>query len=203
MNRDNVLFLIMGLLVGFIAGYLLHEVMASRQPPRLVSQAQPAAQTAAAPQAPTPASGPAAGGLDAKTAQIREIETHLASHPDDAQALLSLANLSYDVQDWHKCVDAYDRYLKLRPEDPDTLTDQGTCYRGVGEPHKALDLFRRAEALDPNHWQSRFNEVVVLAFDLKDFAGAERVLGKLRALQPNNPDVQHLADEVARRRGAA
>jgi len=199
-NRDNVLFVIVGLLIGFITGYLVHEIMASRQPPRLVHGQGQAAPAAPAPAA--PATSPD-GGLDAKRAEIQQIETHLTSHPEDAQALLHLANLSYDVRDWRECVDAYDRYLKLRPEDPDILTDLGTCYRGIGDPKKALGLFDRAETLDPRHWQSRYNKVVVLAFDLKDYAAAERVLDELRALQPNNPDVQRLADEVARQRGTS
>ncbi len=200
MNRENLLFLALGALIGFIGGYLLHETMASRQPSRVIQG--PAAMAMPAPPVTGPAE-PAEGTLDAKRAEMRQLEASLAANPDDAQALLHLANLSYDVQDWQGCVDAYDRYLKLRPEDPDILTDQGTCYRGLGDTTQALEGFHRAEALDPKHWQSRYNEVVVLAMDLQDYAAAERVLDDLRTLQPNNPDVQHLADEVARQRGAA
>lgn len=203
MNRDNVLFLCIGLLVGFIGGYLLHEVMATRQPQRLVPGSGRAATLPAPPTTPAAPGAPEAGSLDAKRAEIRQVEAHLAANPDDAQTLLRLANLSYDIQDWQGCADAYDRYFKLRPEDPDILTDQGTCYRGLGDTQKALDLFRKAQALDPKHWQSVYNEVVVLAFDLRDFAAAERALDELRALQPENPDVQRLAGEIARQRGAA
>jgi cytochrome c-type biogenesis protein CcmH/NrfG len=204
-NRDNVLFLCVGLLVGFIGGYLVHEAMATRQPPRVASGSERAAAQPPAPTTPAAPDGaaPEAGTLEAKRGEIRQVEAHLAANPDDAQALLQLANLDYDVRDWQGCADAYERYFKLRPEDPDIVTDQGTCYRGSGDPQKALELFRKARSLDPKHWQSVYNEVVVLAFDLRDYAAAARALDDLRALQSDNPDVQRLADEVARQRGAA
>jgi hypothetical protein len=55
----------------------------------------------------------------------------------------------------------------------------------------------------PDHWQSRYNKVIVLAFDLKDYAGAQKVLDDLQRLQPQNPSISELAAEVARRRSAA
>ncbi len=48
-----------------------------------------------------------------------------------------------------------------------------------------------------------YNEVIVLAFNKRDFAGAETTLQRLRQLQPNNPSVQRLADEVEKQRNAA
>jgi len=47
------------------------------------------------------------------------------------------------------------------------------------------------------------DEVVVLAFDFKDMPRAQQVLARLRQLQPNNPEVTKLADEVTRRGGSA
>ena len=38
MNKDNLIFAVIGILVGFIAGYLMHEVVASKQPPRLTPE---------------------------------------------------------------------------------------------------------------------------------------------------------------------
>ena len=37
LNKDNLLFLMGGLLLGFVFSYLLFEAMASRQPPRLTA----------------------------------------------------------------------------------------------------------------------------------------------------------------------
>jgi len=83
------------------------------------------------------------------------------------------------------------------------LTDLGVSLRGLGEFPTAMERFEQAQKLQPGHWQSLYNEVVVLAFDLKDTARANSVLAKLRQLQPDNPEVTRLADEVAKRGGSA
>ncbi|MFP3939918.1 MAG: tetratricopeptide repeat protein [Thermoanaerobaculia bacterium] len=209
MSRDNVLFIVIGILIGFIAGYLLQEVMASRQPPRLVHGEDGAGgQAAAAPDQPD-AQAPGNGGagqqqaMEARLEEIRNLEGYLASNPEDADAILRLANLSFDVESWSRCVESFEQYLELRPATPDVLSDMGVCYRGVGQLDQALELFDRAHRMEPDHWQSRFNEVVVLAFDQRDFDAAEDVLDELRSLQPDNPAVERLAEEVARRRSAA
>ena len=97
----------------------------------------------------------------------------------------------------------YERYLKLRPAHPDVLTDLGVALRGLQKFPEALATFEKAQTADDGHWQSLYNEVVVLAFDLKDMAKAQQVLGRLRQLQPDNPEVARLAEEVARRSGSA
>lgn len=205
MSRDNVLFIVVGVLIGFIAGYLLQEVMSVRQPPRLVhgGDADAGAPEPPAPAAPAPGGAAQQQATEARLEELRSLESYLASNPDDTDALLQLASVSFDVERWGLCVETYERYLELRPATPDVLSDMGVCYRGVGRLDRALELFDRAHEIEPGHWQSRFNEVVVLAFDQRDFDAAEDVLEELRSLQPENPAVEQLAEEIARRRSAA
>jgi len=206
MNRDHLLFLTIGALAGFIAGYLLHEVMAARQPPpRWAAAAGPAA--AAAGMAPGPggaamAGAAAAGGAPAME-EIQRLREHVEKNPDDAEAVLLLANLNFDIRSWQRARELYERYLKLRPGNADVMTDLGVCLRELGEFQRALALFREAEAVAPDHWQARYNQVVVLAFDLQDLTAAGEALAELRRLQPANPSVEELAAEIERRRRAA
>jgi tetratricopeptide (TPR) repeat protein len=136
-------------------------------------------------------------------AEIQRLREHVEKNPDDVDALLALANLNFDIKNWQRALELYERRLALRPDEPDVITDMGVCYRELGQFQKALELFDRAERLAPDHWQSRYNKVVVLAFDLKDYAGAQKVLDELARLQPQNPSITELAAEVARRRNAA
>jgi len=223
-NKDNLLYTVIGILVGFISGYLIKDMMLTRQPPRLTPElraqiamegenpAQPTGGEVAA-EGPTDArtadtsnpgmGGAAPGGGGPPMAEIQQLRDYVAKNPNDADAVLKLANLNFDIHNWPRAQELYSQYLKLRPGNPDVLTDLGISYRETQKFEEALEQFRQARKLAPGHWQSYFNEVVVLAFDLKRYDEAGPVLQELQRMQPGNPDVAKLADAVARQRSAA
>jgi predicted Zn-dependent protease len=223
-NKDNVLFAVIGILLGFISGYLLHEVMAARQPPRL--RAGDAAAAAAmgaggggegapgdaggqAPEGPGGAAGPGgpggAGGAQGAPvmAAIQQLRDRLAKNPNDDAAVLQLANANFEIQRWDKAQELYLRYLQMKPNQPGPMTDLGVTYRNQGQFQQALDLFHQAAKIDPTNWQSRYNAVVVLGIDLKRFDEAQQALVELRKMQPGNPEVEKLATAIESRRKAA
>lgn len=222
MNRDNLLFATIGILVGFIAGYLMHEVMASRQPQRLTPELRaqlvgpggetggpaPAEGDAGAAPAEAPANpgvaAPAGGGGTGPAMQaIQELKDYVDKNPNDAKAVRRLADLNFDISNWQRAQELYRRYLELQPNDPDVLTDLGISYRETKNFDAALKHFEQAKKVAPDHWQAYYNQVVVLAFDLKKLDEANQVLAKLQQMQPGNPDVEKLAGAVAKQRSAA
>ena len=138
------------------------------------------------------------GGME----QVQRLRQYVEENPTDSGALRLLANLNYDIQNWSRAAELYERFLTMEPGDHDVMTDLGISYRNLERPGQALDQFRRVYAEDPENWQARYNEILVLAFDLEDYAAADAVLEDLERLQPENPDVGKLAEEVRRRRGA-
>jgi hypothetical protein len=135
-------------------------------------------------------------------AAVQQLRDYVATHPKDADAVLKLANLNFDISSWARARDLYTQYLGLRGPNPDVLTDLGTCYRQLHQFDNALAQFRHAEELAPAHWKSRFAEVVVLAFDLNQTAAADQAFGKLQALAPGQPEVAQLGAALQRRRSA-
>jgi tetratricopeptide (TPR) repeat protein len=209
-NKDNVLFGVIGILLGFLAGYLLHEVMAARQPPRLRpgdAAAAAAAGTGGAGEAPADANGPGPGGAGGpggpQMAAIQQLRERVEKNPNDDAALLQLANANFEIQRWDRAQELYLRYLKMKPNQLAVMGDLGLTYRNQGKYQEALDLFRQVTKLDPSNWQSRFYEVVILGIDLKQYDAAQQVLAELRKMQPNNPDVERLAAAVESGRKAA
>jgi tetratricopeptide (TPR) repeat protein len=199
MNRDHVLFLLVGLLGGFLAGYMAHEAVVGVQPARVAaSEAAAAGPAGAAPAPSVPSASGAAGGNAPVMAEVRELESRLEKDPKDADALLKLANLNFDIQRWPRATDLYQRYLALRPDDADALTDLGITLRAQGQFDRALASFRAAQKIKPDHWQARFNEIVVLGFDQRDLPAAESALAELEKRSPGNADVARLADELKR-----
>jgi len=214
-NKDNLLFLMGGLLVGFVTAYLFFEAMAARQPPRLTPQlraqivsgddggnAMGAAGEAPAGGANAAAAGGGAQGGGPAMAEIQQLRDYVEKNPNDANAVRQLADLNFNISNWQRAQELYSHYLELKPNDPDVMTDLGITYRETQQYDKALDLFRRSKQMAPDHWQSLYNEVVVL-MDLKKNDEAGQVMAQLQKMQPGNPDVAKLADAVARQRNAA
>ncbi len=218
MNKDNLLFLMGGLLVGFVTAYLFFEAMASRQPPRLTPQLRAQivsgddgsgggaaggdASAAAAPPGAADAGNAAAQGGGPAMPQIQQLVDYVNKNPNDANAVRQLADANFEIRNWGRAQELYSHYLELKPNDPDVMTDLGITYRETQQPDKALDLFRHSMQVAPDHWQSLYNEVVVL-MDQKKNDEATQVLAQLQKMQPGNPDVAKLADAVARQRKAA
>jgi tetratricopeptide (TPR) repeat protein len=202
-NRDNLISAVFGILLGFIAGYLLHEVMASRQPPRLAAGAQPPG-TQSMPGAATPGAPqqPEQGSAQAVQQEVQSLEQFVQENPTNAEAIRRLADLNFELSRWPQARDLYTRFLELQPGNPDVLSDLGVVYRGLGEFDKALAHFDEALRLAPDHWRSLYNKVIVL-LDQHKYDEAQAVMTELEKLQPNNPNVAQLAQELQKQRKAA
>lgn len=201
MNKDHVLFLVIGLLSGFLLGYVAHEVMASRQPMRATFAADAGnAGVNSSSQPPRQAPQPGGGGGGPAMEQVQQLRAYVEKNPNDSQAVRELANLNYDINNWQRAAELYEQYLRLVPDEPNVMTDLGACLRNLGRSTEALAVFQRAREKAPEHWQARYNEVLVLAFDLGRWDDADKALSELLKLQPTNPDVTHLADEFQRKR---
>ncbi len=212
MLRNPVITAVLGALVGLTVGYVYGEQHPMRP------EAPPAAQASGAvnphegiPGAP-PLSGqpakPPEGGRTAATAnprlleQARELEGLLLKDPNNYSHLVQMGNTQYDLNDFVKAADYYERARAVKDDSPDVMTDLGVCYKESGRAQKALELFDKAADLQPNHWQSRYNAAVVRLFDLNDAAGARTEVEKLKKMQgkvANLPDLSGLEGEIGRR----
>lgn len=202
MKREHIAFLLGGLAFGILFGFGLAHAIANRP-------GTPPAQEAAA-EIPSPAGPPApsqipsggmgsagGGGAAPMMAELQRLQQHVRDHPEDGAAWTRIANLYHDAEMFPQAVGFYEKALTLLPDDPNVLTDLGVCYRGVGEPEKALTAFARAEKADPRHWQSVYNQVVVYG-DLKRQAEAEAALRRLEAVNPQAPGLADLRQAVER-----
>ena len=199
--RDHLLYAGAGLMVGFVLAYLAYENIGRQQPQRRLPP-QAGGVQAGPPGNPSP-NPEAAPGAQFTREQMEQVRARVEQNPEDADAVLQLANMNFDLRSWSRAAELYERRLSLRPENADVLSDLGICYREMGEFDRALETFDRAQEIAPDHWESRFNEVVVLALDLGNFDAAEQVLDELRAIRPGNQSVERLAEAVEQRRNEA
>jgi tetratricopeptide (TPR) repeat protein len=193
---DRLLFAAIGLLAGFAAAYLYLD--------RIPQAGGPAA--AADPHAGLPGVGPGAtrdlpgsgGGQPSLAAdpvaqrKLADLEAAAANEPGNFALLVQLGNTAYDVENWQKAVDAYERALKIHEGDPNVLTDLGVAYRNLGNGAKALELFGKALAKDPGHWPAAFNQAVVYGIDRGDKAKAKAILNGIRKAHPEVKSIDGL-----------
>ena len=194
MNRDNALFLLFGVLCGFIVAYMVFDRTQSLHPqPRIHGE-----ESAASAPATGGAAGPAAGGAPMQV--VQELRERVAKDPNDAVAVLDLANMNFDISNWKRAQELYEQYLSLRPGAADVYSDLGICLRAQGEYVEALGAFDTALEQDPDHWYARFNKAIVLGIDQGNIPAAEEALARLREIRPEAPELARLAEELAKRR---
>lgn len=200
--RDHFLFLGAGLMVGFVLAYLAFEHIGRQQPQALAAgQTQSPSGAGAA-----PSGGDAAAsqqGMSQAISRVEELSERIRQNPEDADALYELGVLNIQISQWARAAELLERRLALRPGEPDVMAYLGLCYRGLGEYEKALGVFDQALAINPGHLAALYYETLVLAMDLQRFDAAAENLDELRRLQPGNPEIEALAEEIARRRNAA
>jgi len=207
MWKNPIVTAVIGILLGFFVGYLSGQGQGIAPAPKPAAS-DPHAGIPGAPPLTGQPQMPPEGGRTAATAnprlleQARELETLLAKAPANYEHLVQMANTQYDMNDFIKAADYYEKARAVKDDSPDVLTDLGVCYKETGKPKKAVELFDRAADLRPDHWQSRYNAAVVRLFDLNDPAGAKAELEKLKRLQGKAaglPDLSGLEGEIAKR----
>ncbi len=203
-----------GLLLGFFVGWVVGQGQPAPPAPAAAS-ADPHAGVPGAPSLSGAPQMPPEGGRTAATGnpqlmeQARNLDQLLAQDPKNYQHLVQAGNVQYDMGNFVKATDYYEKALALQADSPDVLTDLGVCYRESNQPAKAIEYFDRAADLRPEHWQSRYNAAVVRLFDLNDAEGAQMELDKLKPIIASLrgsgaagelPDLVGLEQEIAKRR---
>ncbi|MDR2825917.1 MAG: hypothetical protein LBV76_03865 [Deltaproteobacteria bacterium] len=115
--------------------------------------------------------------------ELSILKKELRGNPEKAEAWTRLGNWYFDHSQPAEAVTAYAFSLKLRPDDPNVITDQGIMYRSLGQYEKALATFRLASKIAPWHNPALFNTGVAL-LDLKR---RQEALETWKTLQARDP----------------
>jgi len=113
-------------------------------------------------------------------------------------SLVAIGNREFDATPRHSALAAaaYEKALKLQPNDANVTTDLGTVYRDLGRYDDALAAFRKAAAISPTHATSRYNEGVVLRYDKHDLRGAIAAWEEYLKLAPTGPQADQVRKDI-------
>ena len=113
--------------------------------------------------------------------------------PDELEPVVALGNVNYDTGNYQAAEKWYTAALAKTPDDINVRTDLGLTFllRNPPDTERALAEFRRSLQLNPNHEPTLQNMVVALTRK-GDKTEARATLAKLESLNPANPALPQL-----------
>ena len=134
-------------------------------------------------------------------AEIQQLEAIAKANPKNANAWTALGNALMDAQRFAEAIIAYQRSLDIDPKNVDVRVDMGTCYRGVGQPQRAIEEYQKGMGYNPRHPMAYMNSGVVYAYDLGKKAEAAKAFEKYLELAPNAPNAADIRQEIQKLKG--
>ena len=184
MNRENLLFAIIGILFGFIVGFMFASTMNQKYGPGAPTPT--ASQNLPSDHPPVGANAAAnPGGMQAEvTASIEKAR----SEPKNFEAQLKAAELYYQIQRFDQSIEYLLKANELKPTDYQTVVNLGMVNLDAGHYDTAEKWYRAALKM-------KSDDVMVLAgmaetmLQKKDAKEAETAIAQLEKADPNSQDL--------------
>jgi len=216
MNKDQLQFLVSGILFGFLVGYIIAYAV---HEPQVVQHAAPvpaAGNMGMGQSVPSAGGGAAAGdsggggtegGNDQMMARVFEeitaLKAAIEKDPKDVRAIMRLANMYHDSRKFDQAVDLYRKALEITPRDVDARTDMGICLYEMGMADEAIAQFRTSLQYGPKHWQTWLNLGIVSLSGRNDVETATEAFAKVEEINPGFKDLPMLKDALKKASAAS
>ena len=223
MNKENILFGVIGLLAGLIIGFMFANAVNQKGAvPVAGAMMQNANMPAGHPEV------PGTGGMqpeiqaaidqarkepDNFDAQLKAAEVYYQIQrfdgaieflkranqlkPDSREVIVHLGNANFDSAKYEEAEKWYTTALDKKADDVDVRTDLGLTFVFRDKPNydRAIQEFQRSLELDPNHPQTLQN--LTVAYTKKgDAAKANATLSKFESLDSTNESIAKLRDDI-------
>ena len=193
MTRDNLLFVIIGVLFGFIVGFLFASTMNQRYgpgaPTALSSGQMPPDHPPVAPNA--GAQNP--GGMQAEvTAQLEKAR----SEPKNFEAQVKAAELYYQIQRYDLAIEFLLKANQLKPDDYQTLVALGLVNLDAGH-YDVAEKWYRAALLKKNDDVVTLAGLAAATLGKGDAKAAEVAIANLERVDPTSQDLPQFKDKLA------
>jgi tetratricopeptide (TPR) repeat protein len=224
MSKENVLFVIIGLLGGLIIGFVFANSVNQRAVP-IGGQAAPnAVFPAGHPEVPAQSAGGTQPEIQAAIDQARNEPNNFEAQlkaaefyyqiqrfdgaleflkranelkPESRDVIVNLANAYFDSGKYEEAEKWYTTALAKKADDINVRTDLGLTFIFREKPNydRAIQEFQQSLKLEPNHPQTLQN--LTIAYTKKgDSTNANQTLKKLEAFDPTNESLPKLREDI-------
>ncbi|HKP46340.1 MAG TPA: tetratricopeptide repeat protein [Pyrinomonadaceae bacterium] len=194
MNRENLLFSIIGLLLGFIIGFIFASTLSQRNAPGVTPLA--ANQTLPPDHPPINQTGDAPQDPQQMIGQVQTAITKARSDPKDFDAQITAAKLEYQVQRYDEAVEFLLKANQIRPDDYDVLAMLGEANAEGGHYDQATTWYKAALAKKPGDI-SVLASIAFMQLQKGDAKEAEKAIANLEKADPSNQDLPQFKDRLA------
>ncbi|MGB3223252.1 MAG: tetratricopeptide repeat protein [Desulforhopalus sp.] len=175
------------ILVSMFTGFIVGVVFTVYQSPSIVSQLAGNEQQ-----------GPSQEEI---ARHLKHLEKMINEDPNNVDAWTQLAYTYFDLQEFTKAIEAYERLVILADDKSIVYQDLGVAYRRTEQFEKAIESFQKAVELNPGNIEALFNIGVVQYHDLDDEAAATATWEKVAAVKPDFPlstgqTIQQMLDKL-------
>jgi Flp pilus assembly protein TadD len=197
MTRENLLFVIIGILLGFIGGFMMASYINQRD-----FGARAGTTTAQPGQNLPPNHPPVAGdqqsgeGGQQMLASVQTAMKQARENPNDFEAQVTAAKLEYQIQRFDQAIEYLLIANKLKPDDFDVLAMLGVANLDAGHFDAAEKWYRAALTKKPNDMPTLDGLCAVL-LSKGDAKGAEEAINKLAKIDPTNQDLPQFREKLA------
>jgi tetratricopeptide (TPR) repeat protein len=193
MNRENILFAIIGLLLGFIVGFMFASSMSQKA---AMSQANAGASQGLP--SDHPPVGAQSGGADpaAMRAEVTASIEKARNEPKNFDAQIKAAELYYQIQRYDQAIEYLLKANQLRPTDYETVVILGMVNLDAGHFDQAEKWYRAGMKMKPD-------DVRVLAglaaatLQKGDAKSAEDAIAQLEKVDPSSQDLPQFKEKLA------
>ena len=192
MNRENLLFAIIGILLGFIVGFMSASVMSQKYGPSTPA----ASNTQALPPDHPPVGSQAAGNPQGMQAEVTASIEKARKEPKNFDAQLKAAELYYQIQRYDQAIEFLVKANEIQPTDYRTVTLLGMVNLDAGHYDTAEKWYRAAMKIKPDDTMV-LSGLAAATLQKGDAKAAADAIAQLEKVDPNSEDLPQFKDKLA------
>ena len=202
MNRDNLLFAIIGILIGFIIGFMLANSILTREAALRTAPLSSAQQGQNLPPNHPPVGGGDQSADSQQTfAQVQAAMKQAREQPNNFDAQLTAAKLEYQIQRFDQAIEYLLIANKIKSNDFNVLGMLGVANMDAGHFDVAEKWYRAALIKKPEDI-AVLDGLCAVLLSKGDAKGAEEAINKLAKVDPTNQDLSQFKEKLAELKSA-
>ena len=191
MNRENLLFAIIGLLLGFIVGFLFASSMSQK-----VAQSQIAGASQNLPADHPPIGAQNAGDPSAIREQVTASIQKARNEPNNFEAQIEAAKLYYQIQRYDQAIEFLLKANSLKPTDYETIASLGVANLDAGHYDQAEKWYHAALKIKPDD-ERVVAGLAAATLEKGDAKAAADAIAQLEKLNPSSEDLPQFKQKLA------